>query len=67
MLIDHNIVRFEIPVKNTELLVEVLHPQEDLLYDHFNLSGLIELHEAFLALLLDILSEAHVHLFEHNE
>ena len=54
-------------MKNTQLLVKILHALNDLFHEHLDLPTLVQLHEALLALFLDELGQAHVHLLEHNE
>ena len=42
ILIHHDVVRLQVPVQNVQLLVEVLHTQQDLLHQHANLAVLIK-------------------------
>jgi hypothetical protein len=66
IFIDHNIIRFEVPMENTQLLVEILHALKDLPHEDLDLSLLIQLDHALLAPLLNVLGQAHVHLLKHD-
>lgn len=42
ILIDHNVIRLQVPMKYAQVLVEILHAQQDLFHEYANLIVLIE-------------------------
>ena len=54
-------------MQNAQLLVEVLHSEQDLLHEDANLVLFVESLPEAATLALDILREAHVHHLEDDE
>ena len=66
ILVDHNIVWLEIPVHNSEVIMQILQAREYLLHNHSDLCVLGQLYLALATFLLDPLREAQVHALKPN-
>ena len=67
VLIDHNVVRFQVSMQDTKLLVKILHAEQDLLHENTNFILFVQSLAKATTLALDILRKTHVHHFEDNE
>lgn len=61
ILVNHDVIWFQISMQYTELVMKVLQTDQDLFHNHFDLVLFIQLDQTFPTLFLDILGQAHVH------
>ena len=67
ILVNHNVVGFEVPMQDTQLFVQVLHSEQYLLHKDADLVLFVEALTKSAALALYILRETHVHHLEDDE
>ena len=64
ILIDHDIIWFQVSVHDAQLIMEILKPLQYLPHDSSNFCSFIKFNQSFATFLLDIICQTHLHSLE---